>query len=74
MKVQTDDEARGHGGTMPDHVLGQQTPPAVRVRIQGTCTALLQPADQFPNQRFKGSARDKLQSRRQCLDLEFKKI
>ena len=67
VKILLDDEARGHGGTMPDNFLGTLEPPVSRVRIQGTCTADLQAADQYPNQEFKGSARKKLESRRQCL-------
>ena len=67
VKILLDDEARGHGGTMPDNFLGTLEPPVSRVRIQGTCTADLQAADQFPNQEFKGSARKKLETRRQCL-------
>jgi hypothetical protein len=45
VRVYLDDEAPGHGAQAIDHFLATLTPPCRRVRIQGGCTWVLQPAD-----------------------------
>ena len=52
VKIFLDDMAKGHGGTMPDNFL--KTMGVRRIRIQGGCTSVLQPADRpLTNQKLK---------------------
>ena len=43
--IYVDDEHRGHGGIFPERFLESLSHPCKRVRVLGTCTGHIQPAD-----------------------------